>query len=391
MKTVLTLLCALTIAAAAVLLPRAPARAQGGTEPITAGNADQVALIATLDAGATIYTLDVEFNPAGTVIATATWDLTDRGGASVVWLWTLDDFTSFASLTDHPWPVISMLFTPNSNRLFTAGISLEDESNPIRMWNGRTGDGQALMEGHTWTVPDMAMRNDGAVLASASWDSTVRLWNGFTGEALTALEGHADDVQDVTFSSIGALASASSDGTVWIWNSVSGFVMNILIGHSGDVNAIDFAPDGDILASGSRDATVRLWDVETGETLTTLEASAPVRDVKYSPDGTVLAALDEGGLIWLWDAASGEALSAPLLGADPNVKFIFSPDGSLLVSAAPDGRIQLWDVAGAALAAVLDGHAVDATSQAYTLAFNPDGSLLATGGSDGGARLWGIP
>jgi WD40 repeat protein len=57
------------------------------------------------------------------------------------------------------------------------------------------------------------------MLASGSGDQTVRLWDVKTGQARATLEGFAKSVTSVAFSGDGTLlAAGSADATIKLWD-----------------------------------------------------------------------------------------------------------------------------------------------------------------------------
>lgn len=76
-------------------------------------------------------------------------------------------------------------------------------------------------KGHAGGLNDLAIGENGEVLATASADKSVRLWKLRTGEHCRALPG-GGDVLALSFSSSGAanLASATAKGALKVWGIV---------------------------------------------------------------------------------------------------------------------------------------------------------------------------
>ncbi|CAD8158478.1 unnamed protein product [Paramecium pentaurelia] len=258
----------------------------------------------------------------------------------------------------------------------------------ILIWDVKTGQQKAELDGHSNDVNSVCFSPDGNTLASGSVDKSIRLWDVKTGQQRAELDGHLSYVYSVCFSPDGnTLASGSVDMSIRLWDVKTGQQRAELDGHSNRVWSVCFSPDGNTLASGSGDNSIRIWDVKTGQQKAELDGhSGTVVSVCFSPVGNTLASGSIDNSIRLWDVKTGQQ-KAELDGHSNDVNSVcFSPDGNTLASGSSDQSIRLWDVKTGQQKAKLDGH----TSYVYSVCFSPDGNTLASGSVDKSIRLWDV-
>ncbi len=245
---------------------------------------------------------------------------------------------------------------------------------------------RTTLNGHTAHINKVALSPDGTMfasanaskrIASASKGKTIRLWDIRTGEQRAILNGHADVVHDLAFSPDATmLASSSSDKTVLIWDVQSGEVLRRLVGHTDAVSRLVFSPDGESLASGSKEVIV--WNATTGRKRYAVKGPA---SIAFSKDGKTLVTGDEWE-IHLWDALTGKHKKTLSGHLDKSWRLAFSPDGKYIVSSGE--TVQLWDAN--------TGKNLSTLSEKFglgTIAFAADGTILA-GTSGGTIELWDI-
>jgi WD40 repeat protein len=325
----------------------------------------------------------VAFSPDGTMLATASDDLTVKlwspsigaGGAQGGW-------RVVASLQKHTDHVHWVRFSPDG-KLLVSGSS----DTTVRLWDVATRRQVACLEGHKGPIWPVLFSPSGQILASGGTDG-VRLWDVATQQEIARLAAQNDWISGLAFSPDGKiLATSSRTGLVRLWDVRTRRTVARLKGHRIVVRSLAFSPDGTLLATGSEDDTVRLWDLATGQTSAILPAQGRwCTSLMFSPCGRVLAAASEPVVLTLWDVRARKAVAALRGHTAFILDLTFSPDGKTLASASADGTVRLWDAAPRRETEVLKRH----KSGILSTAFSPDGNLLATGGRDGTMQLWDV-
>ncbi|WP_410574903.1 hypothetical protein [Amycolatopsis sp. cmx-4-61] len=256
------------------------------------------------------------------------------------------------------------------------------------------------LTGHTGRVNTVALRPDGQVLATASWDGTARLWDVHDPHhprPLGVLAGHEGNVNNVAFAADGrTAATAGFDGTVRVWD-VSDPVRpgpgTIIERHAGKAYAVAFSPAAPLLATADVRGTIRLYDTtDAGHPRPAGELTGHtsyVNNLAFSGDGRLLASASADKTARLWDVASRRELGVVAGHTDVVHSVAFSSAGPVLATASQDQTARLWDIADPAHPAPL---AALTTHKAIvrSVAFAADGRTLATTGFDRTARLWDV-
>jgi WD40 repeat protein len=305
--------------------------------------------------------------------------LKDYPALSPVWILQtiLDNIHERNQLSSHEGSVRSVSFSPDGQRLATAG-----EDGTIQLWN-LSGKQLAQFKGHQGKVTTVNFSPDGQRLVTAGEDGTARLWN-LSGKELAQFKGQGNKLTSVSFSPDGQrLITAGEDGTAQLWNLQRQQLVQFN-GHTGAVWNVSFSPDGQRLATAGEDGTVRLWNL-SGQELAQFKHTGPVSTLSFSPDGQRLVTITGlDSTVRLWNL-SGELLAQWKSSRDWVLSVSFSPDGQRLATAGADGIARLWDLSGQQLAE-LKGH----QGWVYRVSFSPDGKTLATAGADGTARVWDL-
>lgn len=97
----------------------------------------------------------------------------------------------------------------------------------------------------------------------------VEIWDAHKQRRRFYLEGHNTDITDIAINEEGDLvASSSKDHTVRLWSTETGECIKVLE-HGVAVNSVSFSHNGKWLVTTSRDNTVRIWDLNSGRCLQT--------------------------------------------------------------------------------------------------------------------------
>ncbi|QJX00610.1 sigma-70 family RNA polymerase sigma factor [Frigoriglobus tundricola] len=270
--------------------------------------------------------------------------------------------------------------------------------------------------GHEGYITAFAFGPDGQ-LYSASDDHTIRSWNPTTGKPGQELI-HKAWVRDLAVSDDGSLVAGSAlVNDLRIWDAKSGTERFRLLGNGemGGKRRVRFTPDGKQLIAWGDDLFLRVWDMSTGKlraeyrTLPEGVTEAELDDerllalkmmgfapVDISADGSTFA-FCQHKVVQLFDVASGRERSK--LEVDPNgiISLALSPDGKRMIvggrgkptetrlsngmtrhSSAKQHQTALWDVA----AKKVIWETTSPGSWAIQVGFSPDGKRTAETVSD---------
>ncbi|MGY5855910.1 MAG: WD40 repeat domain-containing protein [Candidatus Thorarchaeota archaeon] len=226
-------------------------------------------------------------------------------------------------------------------RMYAA--ALQDRS--IRFYLADSGEEMQMIQDE-FLCTSLAFSPKGDILASGSVERVVKLWDIRTGNCLATLEGHEYPVLALAFSPDGdKLVSGSGDTTLMTWDIQNRSRLHHMKGHGFYVVTCDWDPQDNRIVSGSVDAKICEWDANSGNMIHRhSKHRAAVHQVRFTPDGSRLASGSSDNHIILWDS-SGTPMKVEhiLQGHNTEVRALsFSEDGKYLASGSSDKAIYLW-------------------------------------------------
>ena len=166
-----------------------------------------------------------------------------------------------------------------------------------------------------------------------------------------------------------------------------------LAGHDGPVRSVSFSPNGQLVLSGSEDNTVRIWDVAGGEAVKALRghgrACGRARSRPMANGCFPAARTSACGCGTCKAIRKSRVLHATVFAGheDAVLSARYSRDGKKIVTASRDRTASLWDAAsGKPLERFEEGHEFLVSGAVFL----PDGRRLATGAGDNSVRIWDL-
>ncbi|MDX9953660.1 MAG: WD40 repeat domain-containing protein [Anaerolineae bacterium] len=289
------------------------------------------------------------------------------------------------TLTEHQAEVVGLAFSPDSQRLVSAGMD-----GMAIVWSTADGTVQHRCDSDTGVLSCVAFSPDATLIALGGADADIALWQPENGGRLWHLLGHSGDVTGVAFTPDGkTLISGSRDGTLRWWDLETRTERLRVQAHADGVRGLALSSNGQRLTSaGGWDRSIKIWDVSNGQELHKLTGhTSQVTSVAFGPDSALLASGSWDETVLLWEPQRSQKPRA-LVEKGSLMALVFtvtlSPDARVLVSGSWDTLLRVWDAAQGQLLRKLGQH----NAMVLSTACSADGTLLASGDAEGKVLLW---
>ena len=218
---------------------------------------------------------------------------------------------------------------PLDPHLLAAGY----DDGSLRLFSLHTFAPVLTLHGHTSAITALLFNPTGALLFSASADTTVTVWDVVAERGVVRLKGHRDAVTGLMLLDSPALGhhhlvSSSKDGTLRVWDLTTQHCVQTLAGGK-EVWAMVANAEQTLLITGGVDDSLKLLHIAT---LT--PPSTPL-----TPDTKPVSTPDDEDLLRPWGPL-------PRQGRRRITALTYSPDEQLLLALSADKVVEMWAVRG---------------------------------------------
>jgi WD40 repeat protein len=273
-------------------------------------------------------------------------------------------------------------FSADGERLLV--IHRSDRGSAAEVWSVRGGQRITSFQGHTDSVYAMAFSPDGQRVITAG-DRVAKLWDATTGRELKTIEGHLGRINCTAFSPDGQRAlTGSTDKTVLLSDLRPERVPLRLPkkAHPAVFSRwASFSADGRMVMAAGWEApltktlgTIKVWDAISGREQATLSTSNVEMMIRaaLSPDGSYLVGVGNR-VAQVWDLSTGRELrrfTADFISVSPEASKVFGLQVEIQTGVA---TVKVWQAATGSLLAT---HTVTNSYGYSGTAFSQDGQFL---------------
>ncbi|MEO1253262.1 MAG: caspase family protein [Bacteroidota bacterium] len=209
----------------------------------------------------------------------------------------------------------------------------------IIIWDEASGKQKKVIDAHREPIFDLALSNDGQLLASGSWDGVISFWNTNTWERYSYIYNEGASAYSLEFTENDAyLITGLLDKSLKLLEIETKRFVKELVGHTDNVTSIQV--NGSEILTTSWDGKIILWDLYSGLIKKRFNPNKPVFEAHMLGDQLISAGADRQ--ITFWDLKNEKVISK-LRGHQAEINGL-QIDGNLIMSTDVDGITKFWDL-----------------------------------------------
>lgn len=278
-------------------------------------------------------------------------------------------------------PVVTALAASHDGRFIAAA----GDDHSIRIIDVATGSTFSTLTGHSDWIQSMVFSPDSQSLYSAGNDGRVLQWNHRYPVSYQPVLQADFAIRAITLSAEkNLLAVCGFSDAVLLWDLAAGQVRHTLACPAEDQRCVRFSPDGGRLLRGGRAGEICVWDTASGAELAHYrEHRRRVFTAAFSADGNQITSVGEDRRLVRFDLARGQKIFDAQV-ADGKLMSMCMINDRLVAAAGADNSIVLCDLESGQNVAQLKGH----TGTVAVMV--PCGEFLASGSFDTTIRIWNL-
>lgn len=266
-----------------------------------------------------------------------------------------------------------------------AEVASSGQDGTLAWWKIDGTPVRRLDAGRAW-VEHLAYQPGGKLLASAT-GRAVHWWSG-EGERVHAFETHGGTVSAIAWDG-GKRLGATAFGGLWLHTLQGNALRTEHMEWKAAPVALAFSPNGKTIACGMQDSSVHFWRWPGGHHSNMSGYANKVRELSWSANSRSLAT-GGGNAVVIWDfGGKGPEGTRPIQlegHTDRLSALAYRREGGHLASGGRDWRLSLWRPGSTTQA--LDAHLLGAPVCA--LAWSPDNRRLAVAAENGEVALYAL-
>ncbi len=209
----------------------------------------------------------------------------------------------------------------------------------IIIWDESSGKKKKVINAHREPIFDIALSNDGKLLASGSWDGLISFWNTDTWDRYSYVYNEGASAYAIEFTDNDAyLVTGLLDKSLKLLEVETKRFVKEFVGHTDNVTSIKV--NGNEILTTGWDGKIILWDLYSGLIKRRFNSGKPVFEAEMMNEQLISAGSDR--LITFWDLQTGE-VEKKLPGHQAEINGL-QIDKNLMMSSDVDGVTKFWDL-----------------------------------------------